>query len=75
MRPIHLCGLLLWRGGLILVGATVLFEIARFVLRFIDLPLQLEIGFGFLITGFAAILLSLIIERVQDSRTEGDLKE
>ena len=75
MRPIHMCGLLLWRGGLILAGATALFEIARLVLRFIDLPLQLEIGFGLLITGLAAIILSLIIERIQDSRTEGDLTE
>ncbi|MCP4711092.1 MAG: hypothetical protein GY869_20930 [Planctomycetes bacterium] len=75
MRPIQMCGLLLWRGGLLLIGATVLFEVARLVLRFIDLPLQLEIGFGFVIAGLTIIILSLIIERIQDSRAEGDLKE
>ncbi len=75
MRPIHLVGLILWRGGLLLAGGWVLYEAARLILRFICLPAQLEIGFGLLVAGLAMVLLSLILERVQDLRTERELRK
>ncbi len=52
-----------------------LFEAARWLLRFVDLPLQLEIGLGFLLAGVALVILSLILERVQDYHAEGDLRK
>jgi hypothetical protein len=57
------------------VGATVLFEVARFLFRFIDLPLQLEIGFGLGAAGAALVIISFVLERIQDYRAEGDLLE
>lgn len=75
MRPTHLIGLLLWRGGLLLVGATALFEAVRLLLRFVDLPAQLEIGLGFLASGIVLVFLALVLERVRDYRAEGNLQE
>jgi len=68
-------GMLLWRGGLILAGAAVLFEATRWLLRFVDIPSQLKIGLGFLVAGATLVILSLIMERVRDSRAEGDLRK
>lgn len=73
VKSAQLVGLLLWRGGLLLIGAWALFEAARWFLRFVDLPLQLEIGLGLLIAGCALVVLSVILERIQDRRGEGDL--
>ena len=75
MRRIHIVGLLLWRGGLLLVVAVALFEVARWVLRFVDLPAQLEIGSGLMLAGLVLVFVSLVIERARDYRTEGHLRE
>jgi len=75
MRPVHLIGLFLWRGGLLLVGAVVLLESARWVLRFVELPPQIEVGGGLVLTGLVLVLVSLVAERVVDARSEGDLTE
>ena len=75
MRKTQLVGLLMWRGGLLLVVATVLFETARWLLKFVDLPPQLEIGGGMLIAGLILVFLSLVLERHQDYRAEGELRE
>ena len=75
MRRIQLIGFLLWRGGLLLVGATIVFETARFILRFVELPPQLEIGFGLGLAGAVLVVTSFVMERIQDYRTEGDLRE
>jgi len=75
MRRTLVIGLILWRGGLLLAGATLLFEAVRWVLRFIDLPAQIEIGLGCLLAGMALVLLSVILERIQDYRAEGRLRE
>lgn len=74
-RSIQLVGLLLWRFGLILASITALYRMARFLLQFIELPIQLEIGVGLLLTGFTLVLASLVMERVVDARSEGDLSQ
>lgn len=71
MRPVHLIGLFLWRGGLLLAAAAVLFEAARWALRFVQPPLEIEIGLGLLLAGLGLVLLSLILERARDGRAEG----
>jgi hypothetical protein len=68
-------GALLWRGGLLLAAAAALFESARWILRVVDIPPQLEIGFGLLLSGFVLVMVSLIVERIKDSRLESDLRE
>lgn len=70
MRPAHVLGLLLWRGGSMLILGTVLFEAGRWALRFFKVPLELEVGFGMLIAGLALVVLSLVLERWHDYRDE-----
>ena len=72
-KSTQLAGLLLWRFGLLLAGATALYRTAKFVMTFVELPLQLEIGIGFLLCGAILFLLSLVMERIVDMRSEGDL--
>ena len=74
-KGIQIAGFLLWRFGLLLAGATALYRISKFLLRFIDLPIQLEIGIGLVFSGAVLFMLSLIMERVVDLRTEGDLRQ
>jgi hypothetical protein len=75
MRAPHLLGLFLWRGGLLLAGVAAAVESMRLLLRFVDLPDQLEIGVALVLAGAALVLLSLILERAADRRLEGDLRE
>ncbi len=73
-KGMQLAGLLLWRFGLLLAGATALYNGIKLLMRFIDLPLQLEIGIGLIIAGVAFVAASFIMERVVDYRAEGDLR-
>jgi len=73
VNPLRLAGLILWRSGLLLVGAYSFFRVARLALRFVELPRELEVGVGLVLAGAALVVVSLIWERVQDSKTEGDL--
>ena len=73
LRPVELLGLALWRGGLLFVAAWSFFRGARHVLRLLELPLQLEVGFGLVVSGLGMLMLSLVLERIQDARAEGDL--
>ena len=75
MNKTQVVGALLWRGGLLLAAAAALFESARWILRVVDIPRQLEIGFGLLLSGFVLVMVSLIVERIKDSRLESDLRE
>lgn len=74
-RGAQLAGLLLWRFGLALAGATALYRTTRFLLQFIDLPLQLEIGIGLAFCGAVLFMVSMVMERVVDFRGEGDLSQ
>ena len=60
---------------LAIAAAAALFESARWILRVVDIPPQLEIGFGLLLSGFVLVMVSLIVERIKDSRLESDLRE
>lgn len=75
MRPAHRVGMLMWRGGLLLLAVAAAVEIMRSLLRFIDVPEQVELGAAFVFAGLALVIVSLILERVHDSRNEGYLRE
>ena len=75
MRPIHLIGLILWRGGILLAVVTGAIESMRLLLRFVDLPVELELGVAFVLAGLALVLVSLVLERLRDLRSEGPLRE
>ena len=68
-------GALLWRGGAILAAVAALFESVRWILRLVDVPAEMRIGLGLLIAGLVLVLVSLIVERVQDLRMENELRE
>ena len=74
-RGAQLAGLLLWRFGLALAGATALYRATKFLLRFIELPTQLEVGIGFIFSGVVLFMVSMIMERIADMRAEGDLTQ
>ena len=72
-RSIQIIGLLLWRTGLLLAGGTGVYRVTNFLLQFIELPTQLEIGLGLIFSGSVFFLASLVVERIADARMEGDL--
>jgi hypothetical protein len=72
LKVSHIIGLLLWRGGLVTVAAVLLYESVSWLLRFVDLPVQLGVGIGLVGTGVLLVLASLIAERVREYRTEGE---
>ena len=74
-RSIQIVGLLMWRFGLLLAGTTGLYRVSRLLLQFVELPTQLEIGAGVGLTGFGLVIASLIMERIDDIRQEGDLSQ
>ena len=71
----QLVGMVLWRGGLLYVSAYAGFRGFRELTRWVELPKQLEIGVAIGLTGFAFLIASVIVERVQDARAEGDLSQ
>ena len=75
MNKTQAVGALLWRGGVLLAVVATLFESVRWILRLVDVPAEMRVGLGLLIAGFVLVLLSLIVERIQDFRVESDLRE
>ena len=73
LRRTQLVGLLLWRGGLLFVACYSSYRGMRQLVRWVELPLQLEVGVALALAGLVLVVVSLILERVQDARTEGDL--
>jgi hypothetical protein len=70
MNKTQAVGVILWRGGALLAVAWGLFETARWIVRLWDVPAQVEIALGLLISGFLLVAASLIVERVRDYRVE-----
>lgn len=68
MRGIHLVGLTLWRGGVLLVGGYMAFQLLRLVLTITDM--QLETAVAVFLTGLAMVALSVLVEQIEDSREE-----
>ena len=71
----QLAGFVLWRFGLLLAGATALYNGIEILLRWIRLPIQLEIGIGLVIAGMITVMVSFVMERIADMQTEGDLSQ
>ncbi len=69
-ETIQLTGFLLWRFGILLAGATAIYRTVKFLLKLIDLPLQLETGIGLIIAGAVFFLASVLMEQVSDGRRE-----
>jgi len=68
MRWIHFVGLVLWRGGALLVGGYLAYQLLRLVLTITDA--QLEAAVAIFLTGFVMVALSVLVEQIGDSRKE-----
>lgn len=64
----QLSGLLLWRFGILLASATAIYRTAKFLLQFIELPIQLEIGLGLIFAGAVFFMASIFLEQITDAR-------
>lgn len=74
-KGIQLSGLLLWRFGLLLATSAGIYRTLKFLLEFVELPLQLEIGIGLMAAGGIFFFLSLVAERLVAKGSEGDLRK
>jgi len=69
MKKTHLVGLALWRGGILLVAAYLGYWALRGILRITDA--RLELAVAVFLVGLLLVFGSVIVERVQDARSEG----
>ena len=65
---LQVTGYLLWRGGLLLAGIGGLYSVLKLVLAYWLLPGLVTTGLASIATGFALVLASLILERIEDER-------
>ncbi len=71
-------GLILWRGGVYFSSGYVAYLGSKWILRLlfeVGVPTPLLVSASFAAGGVLLVLVSLIVERVQDARAEADLKE
>ena len=73
MKPTHALGLILWRTGILIVGAYSAFLALRFVLRIAD-PV-LEVGITLVLAGALFVLVSVFREQIEDARRERGYEE
>jgi len=66
-------GLILWRGGLAFTAAYGFYWGAWSVIRSFDWPWHLTSGTAIATAGFGLILVSIVLERIEASKTEGNL--
>ena len=71
-KRVNIVGLVLWRGGILLVAAYLGYWALRAVLQITDA--QLEFAVAVFLVGLLLVFLSVIIERIVDARTERDLR-
>jgi hypothetical protein len=62
-----------WRGGLLFVACYSAYRGMQELVRRVELPRQLEIGVALGLAGLVLVVASLVLERIQDARSEGDL--
>lgn len=68
MKNVHLLGLVLWRGGVVLVAGYLGYFALRAVLSITDA--QLELAVAILLTGVIFVFASVVGERLEDRRRE-----
>ena len=68
MRRSHFAGLMLWRGGVVLVAGYVAYQVLRAVLSLTDS--RLELAIAVILTGVLFVFVSVIVERIRDVGAE-----
>ena len=71
-------GYVLWRGGLYFTGAYTAYLGSRWILEAlleIGIPAQIVTGIALMLGGLIMVMASLVVERVEDAKIEGDLTD
>jgi hypothetical protein len=71
-------GYVLWRGGLYFTGAYTAYRSSRWILDVlleIGIPAQIVTGMALIVGGAVMVMASLVVERIEDARLEGDLTD
>lgn len=66
-------GVVLWRGGLAFVAGYSFYLGAWQMIASLDWPRQITTGLAVAASGLGLVMLSLILERREAARTEGNL--
>lgn len=69
----EIVGIALWRGGLAFTAGYLFYQGAWQIVRRLDWPPQITVGSAIALAGFGLFMLSLIAERRQAARAEGNL--
>ena len=73
MRKLHTVGLILWRGGLWFTGGYLIYLTVKYIIDLIRsfgvVVTPIFIGISLIVSGFLFVLISVILERIQDART------
>ena len=73
MTKTHLAGLILWRGGVVLVVGYLAYQALRVILTITDA--QLELAIATLLVGVLFVFASVLGERIEDARSERSQRE
>lgn len=71
-------GYILWRGGLYFTGAYSAYLGSRWAvdaLLAVGIPAQVVTGIALMLGGLIMVMASLVVERVEDAKLEGDLTD
>lgn len=71
-------GYVLWRGGLYFTGAYTAYLGSRWILDAllaVGIPAQIVTGIALMLGGLIVVVASLVVERVEDAKLEGDLTD
>ena len=68
MKGSHFAGLMLWRGGVVLVAGYVAYQVLRAALSITDS--RLELAISVMLTGVLFVFVSVVVERIQDAGAE-----
>ncbi|MDJ0653934.1 MAG: hypothetical protein QNJ40_07265 [Xanthomonadales bacterium] len=71
----RIVGLVLWRGGLAFAAVAAIYYGAWQTLKNLVWPGPVKVAAALAITGAALFLVSLILERREDSKREGNLQD
>ena len=72
MKKAHIVGLTLWRGGVLLVAAYLGYWALRGILQITDA--QLELAVAVFLVGVLLVFGSVVLERINDARSEREVQ-
>ena len=70
-------GLVLWRGGVYFVAGYLAFIGSRWIIAVlieVGIPAPVLASASLIAGGFILVIISVIVERIQDARSESELK-